>query len=301
MPNLNISEYQNFVFDENPSPFWCTLNKEISPDAAFHIHWHEQMEIKYIVSGQISVICDSKVIAAQAGDVVIANSYERHITHMVEEKGARYHMLAVDLSQLFAGGFLSPLFKPYLNGAYRFEHLVQDSALKKLIKRLFDVLSQPDNRGLLEAYGLFILFFSKMQEKYRSTDFIKTNHNTVTKRQKHIANTALSYIFEHYAEELSLPELAEQCFITEEHLCRVFKSVIGRTPKAYIAEFRINKAASLLIHSQLSITEVAWRVGFNDNAYFCRCFKKHTGMSPSAYIKHQQQLLSDGASKSSSL
>ena len=62
--------------------------------------------------------------------------------------------------------------------------------------------------------------------------------------------------------------------------------ITGKTPKEYIREQRMNRAAELLRQGgAVNISEVAYQVGFSDPLYFSRCFKSHFGMTPSKYQK----------------
>ena len=62
--------------------------------------------------------------------------------------------------------------------------------------------------------------------------------------------------------------------------------VTGKTPKEYIRQARMDRAAELLRAGEMvTVAEVAYQVGFSDPLYFSRCFKQHFGMTPSKYQK----------------
>ncbi|MBN2088343.1 helix-turn-helix transcriptional regulator [candidate division KSB1 bacterium] len=93
-------------------------------------------------------------------------------------------------------------------------------------------------------------------------------------------DTVLGYIQHHYAESVTLEQLSEIAFMNASYFCRYFKQVIGLSPINYILRYRIDKAKELLLNSSLSITEVAFKVGFNSQSYFDRLFQKFTRMNP---------------------
>lgn len=76
---------------------------------------------------------------------------------------------------------------------------------------------------------------------------------------------------------------AEKIPLCPDHLRRVFKRETGLAPLGYLLRLRVEHAQSLLIHSTLSVTDIAHMSGFDDPYYFSRLFKKHTGVSPSEY------------------
>ena len=83
--------------------------------------------------------------------------------------------------------------------------------------------------------------------------------------------------------ELTVPELAQRCGISEQYLRRLFHSVFGLSPALYIRYKRLEYARELLSTGEYSVSRAAVAAGFNDTAYFSREFRKFTGQSPSRY------------------
>jgi len=99
-------------------------------------------------------------------------------------------------------------------------------------------------------------------------------------------NNVFSYIDEHLDAELSLEILAAVAHYSPYHFHRIFKAITNETLNTYISRKRIEKAASVLIYKkEISITDLAFRYGFNSNAAFTRAFKNYYGISPSAFKK----------------
>lgn len=84
----------------------------------------------------------------------------------------------------------------------------------------------------------------------------------------------------------SVEELAKLLFMSRATLSRKCKDELQMTPKAYIIQTRMHHACDLLQAETLSISEIAYAVGFESLAYFSRSFKKHTGTPPSEYSNH---------------
>jgi AraC-like DNA-binding protein len=83
-------------------------------------------------------------------------------------------------------------------------------------------------------------------------------------------------------------EYAELMNISEKHLNRMSKSCLNKTTSDLIAERVILEAKRILIHSKLSVSEVALELGYEDNSYFSRFFKKQTGKTPVEFLKQYQ-------------
>jgi signal transduction histidine kinase/AraC-like DNA-binding protein len=94
-----------------------------------------------------------------------------------------------------------------------------------------------------------------------------------------------AYLIEHFADPIARDEIAGQLKVSPNYLSRVFRSDTGMTPWEFLSRYRTVQAQKLLLTTQLSITEVAERVGYNDAAYFVRVFHRETGQAPLRYRK----------------
>ncbi len=93
----------------------------------------------------------------------------------------------------------------------------------------------------------------------------------------------ISYINEHFDEDLSLEDLARHCNLSPFYFTRVFSNATGMTPHKYLLTARINSSKFLLKTSDLSIKEVGFKCGFSTESSFCNTFKKFEGLTPSQY------------------
>ncbi len=93
----------------------------------------------------------------------------------------------------------------------------------------------------------------------------------------------LQYIDEHYAETMSLAELANKFEINASFASRLFSQYFGMGYSQYLTNLRLQKAAKLLQTTRIPLQAVAYTVGFNDYAYFSRTFKRYYGESPYDY------------------
>ncbi|MCL6606090.1 MAG: response regulator transcription factor [Paenibacillus sp.] len=96
-------------------------------------------------------------------------------------------------------------------------------------------------------------------------------------------NRLLEYIEDHYAEPLSLTELAKHFHFNPSYLSSLFTSHNKEGFKEHLNKVRTDKAAELLRMDGASISEISSMVGYGDHSYFCKVFKKYTGQSPSHY------------------
>ena len=90
-------------------------------------------------------------------------------------------------------------------------------------------------------------------------------------------------IEEHYKENLSVKDFAGKLSITPSHLNETVKHIIGRTASDLIDEKMIIEIKKLLLHTDLTASEIAFALNFSDQSYFSKFFKKHTGLSPGEF------------------
>lgn len=96
---------------------------------------------------------------------------------------------------------------------------------------------------------------------------------------------AVAYIEGHLAEELSVRDLAAGCYVSADHLTRLFKKKYGMTVSEFIQDRRITLAGELLSRGDQTISMVANTVGIGNYSYFTEQFKKRYGMTPREYQK----------------
>jgi AraC-like DNA-binding protein/CheY-like chemotaxis protein len=100
---------------------------------------------------------------------------------------------------------------------------------------------------------------------------------------------ALHYVKQHYHEKISAAVAAENCGLTRFEFSRRFHAAFGMTFREYLLRVRITEARRLLAEGRLSVTEVAYAVGFNDGSHFARMFKRYTRVLPSRYQPTDQR------------
>ena len=94
---------------------------------------------------------------------------------------------------------------------------------------------------------------------------------------------AVAHIDAHFAEALTLPDLARVSGMSESSFRRTFKQVMEMTPGSYIATIRINHARKLLATTGMKVHEIAEKCGFYDQSHFIRTFKRLRHQTPAQY------------------
>jgi AraC-like DNA-binding protein len=101
---------------------------------------------------------------------------------------------------------------------------------------------------------------------------------------------AVDFIEGHFSEPISLADAARAASYSRCHFCKLFKEQLGMSFVSYLARVRVRHASDLLVRSELSITDIAFEVGFNDLSHFERVFRVIQRQSPSQYRRKAKQL-----------
>lgn len=131
----------------------------------------------------------------------------------------------------------------------------------------------------------------KFTEKLMSilTRMILTKQKHATKvrylRHEEDINNAMDIIKAKYGEQLTIDELSQNAHISKFYFVRIFKDFTGQTPYEFLISYRINESKSLLLKTEMPISEVSARCGFEDTSNYIRCFKRATGTTPGAFRK----------------
>lgn len=96
-------------------------------------------------------------------------------------------------------------------------------------------------------------------------------------------NILLEWIRLNITEEFTIDELAEKFNYNKDYMSRMFKKHLGVSPRKYINGMKILKAKEYLCQFDLSIKEIAYKLGFKDEKYFMKLFKEYENLTPSTY------------------
>lgn len=128
--------------------------------------------------------------------------------------------------------------------------------------------------GLLKIVGILASFLM-LTEPEKADDY-----------RVELIKSSLAFIRAHYQEKIYIRDLAQQVNMNEQYFCRFFKKALGKSPVAYLNEYRIKQAVSLLLTTDMPVMDVCLDCGFYNLGNFLREFKKDTGFTPLQYRKH---------------
>ncbi len=254
---------------------------EAHPQYYMPLHWHREFEIIRVLSGHFTVHLNNAETRTRPGDIVLISSGVLH--HGVPEDCV-YECIVFDLNMLrkhhndVASRYLLPL----LAGDVGISRVLNsgDTRLHALIDSLFDILQAQTAYYELTVFSLLFALFGEL---YSETLLIPTPKTKKAGHQTEVIAGLIDWMETHYAQPVTLGELAERAGINDKYLCRLFREYTGCTPIDYLNRLRVEGACYEMAVNGRSVTEAAFDSGFNDLSYFSRTFKKYKGMTPKEY------------------
>lgn len=120
---------------------------------------------------------------------------------------------------------------------------------------------------------------------FKISEFYRKDHYN----KYRIIEKGINYLEWEDDQSLKIADIAQMCNISEVYFRRLFREYSGMSPVKYRNEKRMQRAKNYLLHTTLSIGEIAHRLGFPDDSYFIKSFREKTGVTPSEYRKNLKE------------
>ena len=221
--------------------------------------------IMILLNGRVDFVTRGETLSAQAGDLIFLpkNSHYKAFFNRGTEPVDDYLVNFDASSELPTQAGPIRLFE-------NASHACVDSC-KQLLKE--EMSNTPSS---IRAKGLFYLFLDAVMSMQRAEN--PKLRNILDKAQNLLESN----------HELSIPEIARACCVSESSLRRIFCQHFGMPPVKYRLQAKLNRAMYLLDSKEMSINEIANSLNFYDTAYFIRVFQEHTGTTPRQYVKNRK-------------
>lgn len=261
---------------------------KIATDIMLYSHWHEELEILYIVDGSMLLQVDLQSFIVNKGDIIIIPPNLIHGASCYNNSPCKFYAIVFHpslISSVFNDAIQQNYLEPFFIKTNRKFHYINSKAEEhtktlSYITSIIEIFNLKTfgfelliKAYILQMFYIIIQFHSIENSKLKSEDVI------TTLRIKKI----LTFLEENYHNPFSLSDWAESISLSKEQFCRIFKKHFNNTPIEYLINYRISKAVDLLINSNLSITDIAFETGFESSNYFTIVFKNKMNSAPREY------------------
>ena len=282
--NREAKEHGSFSF-----PVYISVEQIQAYDhGTFLWHWHPEIELTWIMSGEMEYQINDAIYKLSAGDGIFGNSNSLHTGRRINGHQCTY--LSITFHPRFLYGYENSILQTKYVGFITSNESWASLALKQdvewqkeildVIKEIYELSKTPEDdfelsvhRKLMYIWHRLYLYYSVQPER---------GNKTLIHIQR--LRDILTFIHENYTTDISLDEIAEYTSLSKSECCRFFKKHMDMTIFDYILYYKIQKSLPMLLEDQ-SITDTAFSVGFSSASYYTQIFKRYMKCTPLQYKK----------------
>ena len=279
------SEQVNYQNDEFPSYLHVGY---VFPEARWinKPHFHEDLEFISITKGNTGYNINGEKIYLEPGDTLMVNSSQIHFNFTTQKEGCSYYIAILHPSLLCSNFYVQSHFiDPIINNRnLPYIHFKHGESFSDIIFN--DVESVIDS--IDSELSITITFLNLFNDVYRwcRSHQILEHSNQMLSTDSSFKNM-LKFIQTHFAENITLSDIANAGDVSKTHCNTLFKQYTGNTPIDSLNRYRVERVAHYVKNTKLSMSEIAEKTGFSGASYMTETFKKYYGVAPRVYASQE--------------
>ncbi|MDD6236811.1 MAG: AraC family transcriptional regulator [Clostridiales bacterium] len=266
-------------------PEHMELPEEFTLPQQLTFHMHKYCEITKITSGKVLYLADQKALTLKQGDLILFNNYIPHAWIDGPGKGFAEE-ISFTPEKVFTKDFFGAEtdILDFMNFSVRYcvisAALPQNLPILKAFDRILQEYAkrQPGSQTIIKC--CLLEMFAYIYRMELSKDKAETSCISVSNAIHPSVKLAIDYMEDHFQKNLTLIEVARECFITPTYLSALFKKHIGISFSQYLNRMRVEKSLKLICTTDTHVTDIAFQCGFLSVASFYRAFNNIYGISP---------------------
>ena len=271
----SLEYYEQKIISDSEFPVQMFVNDVGKKVWYFNQHWHEHIELHYVLEGRTTLRLGQREIPAREGNLVVVNSNELHAGYC---DGTHMRVLVIIFD-------MGDFYKELADKNVIFQSLVErDETIDAIMSAIQKEYSEQRIGYRLICKGELLHLIVHLAREY-AAEVLTERESDSRKRRLERHNTVLDYIQSNYTKQISNRELADIIHLSEDRFNHLFKESMGMPPLQYMNEVRMKKAMNLLKRKEGTVVEIADSVGFTDYNHFGRQFRRYYGCAPSEILK----------------
>jgi AraC-like DNA-binding protein len=249
------------------------------------LHKHSFFEICYAFEGQGIFRITRRDYEVQAGQVFVARPGETHEIISSEEDPLGIYFWSYTLippreCQQEAG--VDVLLNAFLTSQKPLS--TSPPAMSRILELLTEEIVQKGPGYVQAIEGLVVkLLLDTARAVVEVLPQFILDDLSAKSPEETVIHMVVRYLRDNYNHAISIRDLAAQVHLSERHICRLFRKMMGMSILEYLTKLRVEIAAQLLLERRLAIKEVAQTVGYPDVRYFTTLFRQYTGLTPAVF------------------
>ncbi len=262
-----------FYFENRKIPFASMYYSHLAPEP----HLHNDIELIACDSGSTVAYADLNSVTVEAGDIFVAfpNQIHYYLDGQERPKGTLL-IFSPDLLPEYGS-----IFKNQIPRTPLFRGAGNDPKVRECLRELLTLCAEKGSlteEPLARAY--LLILFSRLIPQAELIPAVNCDTDAL--------HEMIRFCTENYMKDISLQTLADALHMSRYTISHLFGQRLNVSFCDYINAMRIRRACELLDGGKLSVTEVAYAVGYNSTRSFNRCFRKVKGRTPREYRERQK-------------
>ncbi len=267
------------------SVFYTTFNE--ATYNCINWHWHEAFQYCIVTEGAVDFLLPGASYHVRAGDGIFINTQQVHFSK--GKTGISSSYLCLDIPPAFIypderSRVYQKTIAPILRHPFPQVLLLsrREQEEQRLLQSILEIQSllkeQPDFIELsihMEILQIWRITFQLLKKSGGAAPVEVVENDRL--------KIILQYMQDHYAERITLEQIADQLSLSRSECCRFFKRATGQSLISYLNHLRLNKSIDLLKDPELSLSDIAVAVGFCNQSYYTDCFRKIKNITPKKY------------------
>ncbi|MCR5557359.1 MAG: AraC family transcriptional regulator [Butyrivibrio sp.] len=250
--------------------------------------YHNEYQIQYIYGGERYFFYEGCCYRMMPGTITIIDKEKIAKTNIIG--GSGHDRLLIELKERAIAPVCSQLgidVKKFFSDHHGVYQVGDDEFVQNTLQTIENLVTSKRDKltaGKIKLEILQLIFEQNRWERRKLGKFVEEGVIPHIEKQKRVHQVA-DYIAENYDKIGSVSMLADQFYMSKAYLCRIFKEVTNFTISEYINLYRIVASKQYLMDENMSMGEIANRLGYDSLTYFERVFKKQMTVSPLQYRK----------------
>ncbi|WP_071393022.1 AraC family transcriptional regulator [Bacillus tuaregi] len=258
----------------------------------FPMHRHNYIEINYVLNGKLKQKVGNERICLQQGELILLNQHIYHeieasaeediiINFIIQPQFFEFIFTFLSSDNMISNFLINSIYNHTQNGQYLYFAISEVKEIQDIIIKMIEEIR---NSSLLSDSFIKLYTGLLVVELIKHSNKLKQNEENPA--HQYIMVETMKYIDVHY-QTASLYELAEKLHQPHYALSKQIKSSTSYTFKELIQEKRLSQAKQLLLGTEMPITEIVERVGYDNISYFYRIFKNKFGVTPKKFRENK--------------
>lgn len=256
-------------------------------------HWHDEVEIIYIVEGRVKAGVNKDIYLLSRGDILLIGGGDVHYFLPVSGSNRVVIQFNMAIFESFSSdGEEKKAIRPVFDNSNRISckwPMAAKLEIEKQIQGLIDEYTKRQNGYKLalkaRLYDFAVMLLRKVPLDNNLDELESSKKENLRRLEK-----TFTYVEENYQSEIRLQDAAAAAGFSIYHFARFFKQNTGMTFVQYLNNFKVTKAEWLLMNEETAVTDIAFKAGFNSIKTFNRVFRQIKGYSPTEYKKQNLRI-----------